>query len=60
MVMDVRGMDFLFDAFDVVIDKSTIDSLMCSDDAFVNVGKMLKVELFGVNDDIYRKFRECL
>lgn len=28
-------------SFDLVIDKSTIDSLMCSDSRYINVAKML-------------------
>ncbi len=28
--------------FDLIIDKSTIDALLCGEDAFINVAKMLK------------------
>ena len=28
--------------FDLIIDKSTIDALLCGEDAFINVATMLK------------------
>jgi ubiquinone/menaquinone biosynthesis C-methylase UbiE len=40
-VMDVRRMDYANESFDLVIDKSTIDSLMCSDNPLMNVGRMV-------------------
>jgi len=41
--MDARNM-YRFDnnMFDLVIDKSTIDALLCGDDSYLNVAKMLK------------------
>jgi len=41
-VMDVRAMTYGDSSFDLVIDKSTIDSLMCSDNPITNVGHMLE------------------
>lgn len=40
-VMDVRSLKFDNDSFDAVVDKGTLDSLMCGDDATVNAKKML-------------------
>ena len=40
--MDVRDMEYEDESFDCVIDKSTIDALLCGDDAFLNVARMLK------------------
>ena len=41
--MDVRNMKYPDDFFDVVIDKSTIDALLCGNFSFLNVAIMLKV-----------------
>ena len=41
-VMDVREMTYDSNFFDLIIDKSTIDALLCGEDAFINVAKMLK------------------
>lgn len=41
-VMDVRSMTYPNESFDLIIDKSTIDSLMCSDHPLVNVAQMLE------------------
>ena len=42
-VMDVTEMSELADSsFDIAIDKSTIDALLCGDDSFVMVAKMMK------------------
>ena len=41
-VMDVRDLKFEDNYFDLAIDKSTIDALLCGDDAFINVAKMIK------------------
>jgi ubiquinone/menaquinone biosynthesis C-methylase UbiE len=40
-VQDVRRMDYPSGSFDMVLDKSTIDSLMCSDNPLTNVASML-------------------
>lgn len=43
-VMDVRDMaSFASDKFDLIIDKSTIDALLCGDSAFLNTALMMKV-----------------
>lgn len=42
-VMDVRDMKFETNFFDLIIDKSTIDALLCGDQAFLNVALMMKV-----------------
>jgi len=39
--MDVRKMSYGEGSFDMVIDKSTIDSLMCSNNPIINVAMML-------------------
>ena len=41
-VMDVREMTYDSNFFDIIIDKSTIDALLCGDEAFINTAKMLK------------------
>jgi len=41
-VMDVRDIKYADGFFDVAIDKSTIDALLCGDNAYVNVAIMLK------------------
>ena len=40
--MDVRDMKFQSGFFDLVIDKSTIDALLCGNHSFINVTKMTK------------------
>jgi ubiquinone/menaquinone biosynthesis C-methylase UbiE len=40
--MDVREMSYAEGSFDLVVDKSTIDSLMCSDNPLMNVAKMIE------------------
>ena len=42
-VMDVMDMKFESDFFDLIIDKSTIDALLCGDHAFLYVALMMKV-----------------
>ena len=42
-VMDIRNMSFPSQLFDLIVDKSTIDALLCGDHAYMNVAKMLKV-----------------
>jgi EEF1A lysine methyltransferase 4 len=41
-VMDVRDLGYTKEMFDVVIDKSTIDALLCGNFAYLNVAIMLK------------------
>ena len=40
--MDVRDLKYEDNTFDLAVDKSTIDALLCGDDAFINVAKMIK------------------
>jgi len=58
--MDVCDMKYPDGFFDIAIDKSTIDALLCGSSAFLNVAKMTKV---GGNFDgdltNGRKYREC-
>ena len=35
-------MDYASETFDMAIDKSTIDALLCGDDSFVNVARMIR------------------
>ena len=41
-VMDVRKLTYEDNFFDIAIDKSTIDALLCGDHAFFSVAEMLK------------------
>jgi len=41
-VMDVRNLKYEDNCFDLAVDKSTIDALLCGDNAFINVAKMIK------------------
>lgn len=41
-VMDVRDMKYEDEHFDLIIDKSTIDALLCGNYAYFNVAVMLK------------------
>ncbi len=41
-VMDVREIKYADGEFDAAIDKSTIDALLCGDNAYVNVAIMMK------------------
>lgn len=41
-VMDVRDLKYKDETFDIVIDKSTIDALLCGEHAYMNVAKMTK------------------
>jgi len=41
-VMDVRDLKYADNYFDIIIDKSTIDALLCGDNAFLNVARMVK------------------
>ena len=41
-VMDVRNMRYPSNFFDLIIDKSTIDALLCGDSSFMNTAMMMK------------------
>lgn len=41
-VMDVRDMSYQNEFFDMIIDKSTIDAMLCGNYAYLNVAQMLK------------------
>lgn len=41
-VMDVRDLQYDDESFDVIIDKSTMDALLCGDQSFLNVAIMTK------------------
>jgi len=41
-VMDARDLKIPDCTFDLEIDKSTLDALLCGDDPFINVAKMTK------------------
>lgn len=40
--MDVKSMKYPDNTFDLIIDKSTIDALLCGDFSFMNVAQMTK------------------
>lgn len=40
--MDCTDMKYPDNFFDIAIDKSTIDAILCGDNAFLNVAKMMK------------------
>ena len=41
-VMDVRSLSLPANTYDIAIDKSTIDALLCGDNAYINVARMTK------------------
>jgi EEF1A lysine methyltransferase 4 len=41
-VMDVRNMRYETNFFDLIIDKSTIDALLCGDSSFLNTALMMR------------------
>ena len=41
-VMDVRELKYESNKFDLIVDKSTIDALLCGDNAYLNVATMMK------------------
>lgn len=53
-VMDVKEMRYKDRSFDMVLDKSTIDTLMCTDNPILNVAKMTE-EIYRVlkDDGVY-------
>ncbi len=40
-VMDCRDLKYNDETFDLIIDKSTIDALLCGDKAYLNVAMMM-------------------
>jgi EEF1A lysine methyltransferase 4 len=40
-VMDVRDITYPDQYFDIALDKSTIDALLCGDNAYLNTAKMM-------------------
>ena len=40
--MDVRDLNYNDNYFDFIVDKSTIDALLCGDNSFINVAIMTK------------------
>ncbi len=40
--MDCRDLTYESSFFDLIIDKSTIDALLCGENAYTNVAMMLK------------------
>ena len=40
--MDVRSMRFAPNTFDLILDKSTIDALLCGESAFMNTAIMMR------------------
>ena len=53
-VMDVRSMSYANRSFDMVLDKSTIDALLCSDSPLISVAEMLKeIHRILKDDGIY-------
>ena len=43
-IMDVRSMTYPDNTYDLAIDKSTIDALLCGENSFYNVALMIKVK----------------
>ena len=41
-IMDCRELNYKTETFDLIVDKSTIDALLCGDWAYFNVAIMLK------------------
>ena len=41
-VMDVRSMAYKNEIFDLIIDKATMDTILCGENSFLNVAKMTK------------------
>lgn len=41
LTMDALNMDFASDSFDSIIDKSTIDAILCGELSFYNTAKMI-------------------
>ena len=49
--MDVRDLKYPDNYFDLEIDKSTIDALLCGEEAFINVAKMTKEIIRTTKED---------
>lgn len=53
-IMDVCDIKYPDEYFDVAIDKSTIDAILCGDNAFINVARMTKeVQRVLKTDGVY-------
>ena len=50
-IMDVQEMTYQDKSFDMVLDKSTLDALLCSDSPLVTVAKMMKEVYRVLKDD---------
>lgn len=44
--MDALNMEFPDDTFDLVIDKSTLDAILCGKQSFLNASKMVFESIF--------------
>jgi len=55
-VMDARSLHLADNLYDLVVDKSTMDSLLCGEKAFYNVALMTKVRVAVLFN---RKFSVC-
>ncbi len=44
-VQDIRSLKYPTNFFDMIIDKSTIDALLCGNSAYLNVALTMKVPL---------------
>jgi len=40
--MDCMDLKYEKETFDLILDKSTIDALLCGDEAYMNTARMLK------------------
>ena len=49
--MDVTQMTYPDKYFDMIIDKSTIDAVLCSDEPYINTAKMLEHVFRILKDD---------
>ena len=44
--MDVKDLKYPSETFDLILDKSTIDAILCGDRAFMTTGHMMKVPFY--------------
>jgi hypothetical protein len=57
--MDCRQLKYSANTFDFIIDKSTIDALLCGDHAYMNVAITMKVNSLCNIKLPSRNVREC-